>query len=271
MNSIYASPAANLICQEPPSRASCERFSSCLGCPHVLRPPPLGPDARLRGRIALAALLGILATFAGIARFVLLGTLLARVFAGAAFADLRCWSSGSRRDPAARAARPRAHADRARHGRTRPGAAARHALRQDRFARTGVVRGRPHGGVMLSMVDGVEQLQTFFGQYLPQVCVAAIAPIAILAVMVWWDAPVTLVMVAAALLTLVMPVLFHRNDRRSSTARQQAFKAFGEEFLDTIQGLPTLKAFGRARPMAASSRSRRARSPTARCGCSRPG
>src|SRR5262249_58807176 len=42
----------------------------------------------LRGRIALSALLGILATFAGIARFVLLGTLLARVFAGAAFADL---------------------------------------------------------------------------------------------------------------------------------------------------------------------------------------
>ena len=42
----------------------------------------------LRGRIALAAVLGILATFAGIARFVLLGTLLARVFAGATLAAL---------------------------------------------------------------------------------------------------------------------------------------------------------------------------------------
>ena len=35
------------------------------------------------------------------------------------------------------------------------------------------------GGVMLSMVDGVEQLQTFFGQYLPQVAIALCAPIAI--------------------------------------------------------------------------------------------
>ena len=37
------------------------------------------------------------------------------------------------------------------------------------------------GGVMLSIVDGVEQLQTFFGQYLPQVSIAACAPLAIFA------------------------------------------------------------------------------------------
>ena len=30
--------------------------------------------------------------------------------------------------------------------------------------------GERTGGVMLSIVDGVEQLQTFFGQYVPQVC-----------------------------------------------------------------------------------------------------
>ena len=50
----------------------------------------------------------------------------------------------------------------------------------------------------------------------------------------------------AALFTLVLPSLVHRQNRRAAIARQQAFKAFGEEFLDAMQGLPTLKAFGQA-------------------------
>ncbi|MCH3841301.1 hypothetical protein LZB81_09750, partial [Campylobacter jejuni] len=49
------------------------------------------------------------------------------------------------------------------------------------------------GGVMLTVVDGVEQLQTFFGQYLPQVAIAAAAPFAIFAVIAFWDVPTALV------------------------------------------------------------------------------
>ncbi len=68
---------------------------------------------------------------------------------------------------------------------------ARPALRQDR--RTGAsawLAGERTGGVMLSVVDGVEQPQTFFGQYVPQVCVAALDPeIAIFLFIVWWDLP----------------------------------------------------------------------------------
>jgi ABC-type transport system involved in cytochrome bd biosynthesis fused ATPase/permease subunit len=43
---------------------------------------------------------------------------------------------------------------------------------------------------MLSMVDGVEQLQTFFGQYIPQVAIAIAAPVAIFAFIAFWDPPV---------------------------------------------------------------------------------
>ena len=100
------------------------------------------------------------------------------------------------------------------------------------------------GGVMLSIVDGVEQLQTFFGQYLPQVTIAACAPVAIFAFMAFWDIPVATVMLAAALFTLVAPAVVHERTNQASRTRQSAFKAFGEEFLDADQGLPTLKAFG---------------------------
>jgi ATP-binding cassette subfamily C protein CydCD len=50
-----------------------------------------------------------------------------------------------------------------------------------------------------------------------------------------------------ALFALVLPGLAHRSNRAASVARQKAFKSFGEEFLDAIQGLPTLKAFGQGR------------------------
>jgi ATP-binding cassette subfamily B protein len=103
------------------------------------------------------------------------------------------------------------------------------------------------GGVMLSMVDGVEQLQTFFGQYLPQVAIALCAPVAIFLFIAWWDLPVAAVMLGAALFTLLLPATVHRKTSRASRGRQDAFKSFGEEFLDAVQGLPTLKAFGQSK------------------------
>ena len=43
------------------------------------------------------------------------------------------------------------------------------------------------GGVALSLVDGVEMLETFFGQYLPQLVVAALSPLIIFLFMAWLD------------------------------------------------------------------------------------
>ena len=99
---------------------------------------------------------------------------------------------------------------------------------------------------MLAVVDGVEQLQTFFGAYLPQLVIAGCAPVVIFAVLAWWDVPTAAVLLVAALATLALPMLVHNADRRAARARSAAFKAFGEEFLDALQGLPTLKAFGQS-------------------------
>ncbi|MGN6659026.1 MAG: ABC transporter transmembrane domain-containing protein, partial [Achromobacter mucicolens] len=103
------------------------------------------------------------------------------------------------------------------------------------------------GGVMLTVVDGVEQLQTFFGQYLPQVAIAAAAPFAIFAVIAFWDVPTALVFLAAALFALFGPMAVHMLDRRASLARSRSLNEFGEEFLDAVQGLPTLKSYGQGK------------------------
>jgi len=202
----------------------------------------------LRGRIALAILLGLLALAIGIARFAFLGQFLAGLFRGAPTAELVLPLVG-----ALVAVLLRPWLD---HVRTmiahRTAARVQETLRgrlYDKIVALGPAwfGAERTGGVMLSIVDGVEQLQTFFGQYLPQVSIAACAPIAIFAFMAFWDVPVAIVMLGAALFTLLAPAVVHERTGRASRARQQAFKAFGEEFLDAMQGLPTLKAFGQSR------------------------
>jgi ATP-binding cassette subfamily B protein len=201
----------------------------------------------LRGRIALAILLGLVALAVGIARFAFLGQFLARLFRAApterlvvplvatlAAILLRSWLDDLRTMVAHRTA-------------TRVQETLRGRL-YDKIVALGPAwfGAERTGGVMLSLIDGVEQLQTFFGQYLPQVTIAACAPLAIFGFMAFWDVPVATVMLGAALFTLVAPAVVHKRTGRASRVRQNAFKAFGEEFLDAMQGLPTLKAFGQS-------------------------
>jgi ATP-binding cassette subfamily B protein len=201
----------------------------------------------LRGRIALAIGLGLCASGFGIARIVFLGMLLAAVFVAADAGQVALLAAA-----VAGSVLLRALLD---HARTviahENGLIVQETLRRrlyDKIAELGPAwfAGERTGGVMLSVVDGVEQLQSFFGQFVPQAAVAALTPIAIFAVIVWWDAPVALVMLVAALVTLIAPASFHAVERRTSMARQQAMKSFGSEFLDAVQGLPTLKAFGQS-------------------------
>jgi ATP-binding cassette subfamily C protein CydCD len=203
--------------------------------------------AGLRGRIALAVLLGLIALGCGIVRFAFLGVFLARVFAGASFAVLALPFAATALAIILRVALDDVRIRIANATATRVQERLRLLLFDKIIALGPVWFGAERtGGVMLSVVDGVEQLQTFFGQYLPQVCIAACAPIAIFAFMAWWDVPCAIILLAAALFTLIGPVAMSRRNERASKERQRAMKSFGEEFLDAVQGLPTLKAFGQS-------------------------
>src|SRR5437763_13997644 len=164
-----------------------------------------------RGWIALTILLGLVASVVGIARFAVLGVLLSRVFDSAGFVAIAIPAVG-----VAIAVLLRGVVDHHRamiSHRTAP--RVQEELRgrlYDKIASLGPAwfAGERTGGVMLSLVDGVQQLQTFFGQYLPQVCVAALTPIAIFAFIVWWDLPVATVMLIAALVTLAAPIAWNK-------------------------------------------------------------
>ena len=103
------------------------------------------------------------------------------------------------------------------------------------------------GDVMLSLVDGVEKLEAFFGKYLPQFIVSALAPILIFIFMAIIDLQIGFIFLGSAIFTLMVPSFFHRWTRDSSMARQQAYGALGADFLDAVQGMGTLKAFGQSK------------------------
>lgn len=106
------------------------------------------------------------------------------------------------------------------------------------------------GDAILALIDGVEQLEIYFGQYLPQLIVSALTPFLIFGFVVFLDLPVALIMLTAALVTLIAPQIFHNWDKKNSLNRSKAYKAFAAEFLDSVQGLSTLKAFGQSVPRA---------------------
>lgn len=204
--------------------------------------------AGMRGGIVCGVLLGLAALAAGIARFVFLGQFLALVFQSAPWSDLMIPAAGAALMVALRAALDHLRTLQA----NRSAATIQQTLRGELYDR--IIGLGPAwfatqrtGGIMLTVVDGVEQLQTYFGQYLPQVVIAACAPFAIFACIAFWDLPVASVFLVAAIFSLFGPMAVHMIDRRASMARSRALDAFGEEFLDAVQGLPTLKAFGQGK------------------------
>lgn len=102
------------------------------------------------------------------------------------------------------------------------------------------------GDVVLAMVEGVEQLETFVGQYFPQLIVAALTPLLIFIGMAWFDLHTAFVFVGFALFTLIAPFFFTKWTSASSLKRRHAYSALGADFLDAVQGLATLKAFGQS-------------------------
>jgi len=201
----------------------------------------------VRGRIFWAVFVGLISAAVGVARLALLGWLLAKIFAGdpaealigpfilvAATMGLRGFLEYGRNMVAHRTA-----------------AIVQKRLRAKMYAKV-VELGPAYfglqrtGDVILSLVDGVEQLETYFGQYLPQLFVAVLTPIGIFCFVAFLDLPVAAVLTAFALITFVAPTMFHKWDSKNSLARSKAYKTFASEFLDSVQGLGTLKSFGQS-------------------------
>ena len=201
----------------------------------------------VRLRILWAVVIGLIAVGLGVARLALLGWLIGQVFAGGDLASLAVPIALIAGVMVLRGAFEHWRAVVAHETAARVQSKLRRTI-YDRIAALGpgTVARKRSGALSLSLIDGVEQLETYFGQFLPQFLISLLTPVLIFAFVAFIDLPVAAVLLAFALVALFAPALWHHFDVAKSLERQEAYAKFAAEFLDSIQGLATLKAFGQS-------------------------
>ena len=100
--------------------------------------------------------------------------------------------------------------------------------------------------VAAASVAGVDPLAAYFGRYLPQLVLACIAPVVILAWVATIDITSALVMLATLPLVPVFMWLIGRFTEERTRERWQALRLLSTHYLDVVRGLPTLRSFNRS-------------------------
>ncbi|MFE1762838.1 thiol reductant ABC exporter subunit CydD [Streptomyces angustmyceticus] len=101
---------------------------------------------------------------------------------------------------------------------------------------------------------GIDALDDYFARYLPQLGLAVVVPLAVLARIVTgdWISALTIVL-TLPLIPLFMVLIGWATQARMDRQWRLLARLSGH-FLDVVEGLPTLKVFGRAKAQAASIR-----------------
>ncbi|WP_455711522.1 thiol reductant ABC exporter subunit CydD [Streptomyces erythrochromogenes] len=126
----------------------------------------------------------------------------------------------------------------------------------DRAAELGP--GRPGGqrtGSLVSLATrGVDALDDYFSRYLPQLGLAVVVPVAVLARIVTEDWVSAAIIVVTLPLIPVFMVLIGMATQSRMDRQWRLLSRLSGHFLDVVAGLPTLKVFGRAKAQAESIR-----------------
>ena len=104
------------------------------------------------------------------------------------------------------------------------------------------------------LLEGVEALEPYFSRYLPQMVLCVAVPLAILALVFPLDLYSGLILLVAGPLIPVFMVLVGYRAEALNQRQWQKLLRLGAHFLDALQGLTTLKLFGRARDEIAIAR-----------------
>ncbi len=92
-------------------------------------------------------------------------------------------------------------------------------------------------------VEGIDQLETYFGAYLPQFFYAMLAPLTLFVVLCFVSAPAAVVLlICVPLIPIAIAVVQTRAKKLLSKYWGQ-YTALGDTFLENLQGLTTLKIY----------------------------
>ena len=100
------------------------------------------------------------------------------------------------------------------------------------------------GELANAAVAGVEALDAYFSQYLPQLAISALVPLAILIIVFPLDPLSGLVLLLTAPLIPIFMILIGKAAEALTKRQFETLSRLSAHFLDSLQGLTTLKIFG---------------------------
>ncbi|MGW0989624.1 thiol reductant ABC exporter subunit CydD [Streptomyces sp. NPDC002486] len=118
----------------------------------------------------------------------------------------------------------------------------------------GWLGGQRTGSLVALATRGVDALDDYFSRYLPQLGLAVVVPVAVLARIVTEDWVSAAIIVGTLPLIPVFMVLIGWATQSRMDRQWRLLSRLSGHFLDVVAGLPTLKVFGRAKAQAESIR-----------------
>ncbi|MBD0710280.1 MULTISPECIES: thiol reductant ABC exporter subunit CydD [unclassified Streptomyces] len=118
----------------------------------------------------------------------------------------------------------------------------------------GWLGGQKAGSLIALATRGVDALDDYFARYLPQLGLAVVVPVAVLARIVTEDWVSAAIIVVTLPLIPVFMILIGWYTQARMDRQWKLLSRLSGHFLDVVAGLPTLKIFGRAKAQAESIR-----------------
>ncbi|MCM3714545.1 thiol reductant ABC exporter subunit CydD [Alkalihalobacillus oceani] len=106
---------------------------------------------------------------------------------------------------------------------------------------------RQSGEKVSMMMDAVDELDSYYSTYLPQLIQTAVVPLVILGAVFSQHIPTGIIMIVTAPFIPLFMAIIGMKTQAKSEEQLEKLAAFSGRFLDTIQGLVTLKLFGQAK------------------------
>ena len=111
-------------------------------------------------------------------------------------------------------------------------------------------RGQRTGELTTAAVEGIEALDAYFSQYLPQLVVTALVPISILFFVFPIDLLTGFVFLITAPLIPFFMIIIGKGAEVVTKRQYETLRLLSAHFLDSLQGLTTLKIFGQSKGQA---------------------
>lgn len=93
-------------------------------------------------------------------------------------------------------------------------------------------------------VEGINQLETYFSLYLPQLFYSLLAPLTLFIVLVFFDFKSALILFICVPLIPLSIVIVQKIAKKLLSKYWSSYTALGDGFLENLQGLTTLKIYG---------------------------